>query len=107
MIRASAALPLATPTDSYWQWYAAILMAGAATLLTLAVDEPRLVHWYVLPVFLCLTVVSLDTAALACGRTSLSSSALRASGCRSPSGYARPWPPTRATRRPSPTPGRH
>jgi hypothetical protein len=72
---ASAALPIVRPLDGYWLSYAAILLGGAVLLLALIAGEPRLIHWYVLPVFLCLTVVSLDTAALASGRASLFSPA--------------------------------
>jgi hypothetical protein len=71
MSNASAALPIARPLDGYWLCYLAVLLAGAAVLLALMPGAPRLMHWYVLPVFLCLMVVSLDTAALACGRASL------------------------------------
>jgi hypothetical protein len=58
------------PPGTYWACYVGLLLTGLSILFALSLGEPRLLHWYVIPVFLCLLIVCLDTAHLACGNVS-------------------------------------
>jgi hypothetical protein len=62
------------PPATYWTCYVGLLLAGLSILFALSLGEPRLLHWYVIPLSLCLPIVCLDTAHLACGNVSFFSS---------------------------------
>ena len=70
MSPAIAAVRRTAPPATYWTCYVGLLLAGLSILLALSLGEPRLLHWYVIPAFLCLSIVCLDTAHLACGNVS-------------------------------------
>jgi len=57
--------------QEFWLAYGLVLLAGVLFLFVLALDEPRLRHWYVLPVALCLPVIGWDTANVLSGRVSV------------------------------------
>jgi hypothetical protein len=58
------------PPATYWTGYLGLLLAGLSILFALSLGEPRLLHWYVIPVFLCLAIVGLDSGHLICGNVS-------------------------------------
>jgi hypothetical protein len=55
---------------TYWTCYVGLLLSGLSILFALSLGEPRLLHWCVIPAFLCLLIVCLDTAHLICGNVS-------------------------------------
>ncbi len=66
---AASARPEAADQD-VWLAYGLVLLAGVLSLFLLALGEPRLRHWFVLPVGLCLAVIGWDTANVLSGRVS-------------------------------------
>ena len=57
------------PSDQdFWLAYGLSLLAGLTFLFLLAFDEPRLRHWFLIPIGLCLPVVGWDTANVLSGR---------------------------------------
>ena len=67
---AASARPEAAGQD-FWLAYGLVLAAGVLFLFLTALDEPRLRHWFVIPVALCLPVIGWDTANVLCGRVSV------------------------------------
>jgi hypothetical protein len=57
------------PSDQdLWLAYGLLLLAGLTLLFLLALGEPRVRHWFLIPVSLCLPVVGWDTANVLSGR---------------------------------------
>jgi hypothetical protein len=54
--------------QDFWLAYSLVLLAGGLSLFLLALDEPSLRHWFLIPVGLCLPVVGWDTAGVLSGR---------------------------------------
>jgi hypothetical protein len=57
----------ATDRD-FWLAYSLVLLTGGLSLFLLALAEPSLRHWFLIPVGLCLAVVGWDTAGVVSGR---------------------------------------